>query len=184
MEENVKYEQYEKHYSEESFWEKVKKFAGKAGAKVMILVNDSDKKYVNGSIGVVTNLFDDKIEIKLQNDRIVYVKEATWEKIGYKYNKEKRKLESVIVAQYKQFPLILAWAITIHKSQGQTFSNLLVELGNGIFENGQLYVALSRIKSISGLYLSRNIKFSDIKTDKFICDFDTMLMEHKIKVKG
>ncbi len=154
----------------------------KVGAKVMILVNDINKKYVNGSIGIVTNLFDDKIEIKLQNNRVVYVEKAVWEKIGYKYNKEKKKLESVVVAQYKQFPLMLSWAMTIHKSQGQTFSNLFVELGNGIFENGQLYVALSRIKSINGLYLSRKINFSDIKTDKFICDFDTILMEHKIKV--
>jgi len=154
----------------------------KVGAKVMILVNDNNKKYVNGSIGIVTNLFDDKIEIQLQSNKVVYVEQAVWEKIGYRYNKEKKKLESVVVAQYKQFPLMLAWAMTIHKSQGQTFSNLFVELGNGIFENGQLYVALSRIKSINGLYLSRNIKFSDIKTDKFICDFDTMLMEKKIKV--
>ena len=154
----------------------------KTGAKVMILVNDVNKKYVNGSIGIVTNLFDDKIEIQLQNNKVVYVEKAVWEKIGYKYNKEKRKLESVVIAQYQQFPLMLAWAMTIHKSQGQTFSNLFVELGNGIFENGQLYVALSRIKTINGLYLSREIKFSDIKTDKFICNFDKILMEHKIKV--
>ncbi|MCR4662975.1 MAG: Flp pilus assembly complex ATPase component TadA [Endomicrobiaceae bacterium] len=154
----------------------------KVGAKVMILVNDSNKKYVNGSIGVVTNLFDDKIGIKLKNDRVVYVEKAVWEKIGYKYNKGNRKLESKVVAQYTQFPLMLAWAMTIHKSQGQTFSNLLVNLGKGIFENGQLYVALSRIKTINGLYLSRKIDVSDIKTDEFICNFDKMLMEHKIKV--
>ena len=80
-----------------------------------------------------------------------------------------------------QYPLMLAWAMTIHKSQGQTFSNLFIDLGNGIFENGQLYVALSRIKTIDGLYLSRKIKLSDIKTDSFICKFDDSLMEHTIK---
>ena len=72
--------------------------------------------------------------------------------------------------------------MTIHKSQGQTFSNMLVDLGNGIFENGQLYVALSRIKTINGLYLNRKIQLSDIKADKFICDFDKILMKNKIKV--
>jgi len=155
----------------------------KEGAKVMILKNGKDNKYVNGSIGIVSGLYDDKIDVTLQNNKIVSVEKEVWEKIGYKYNKSTRKIESITVAQYKQFPLMLAWAMTIHKSQGQTFSNLFVDLGNGIFENGQLYVALSRIKNIDGLYLSRKIKLSDIKTDKFICNLDKDFMENKIKIK-
>jgi len=154
----------------------------KEGAKVMILKNGKDNKYVNGSVGIVSGLCDDKIQVTLQNNKVVSVEKEVWEKIGYKYNNKTKKLESVTIAQYKQFPLMLAWAMTIHKSQGQTFSNLFVDLGNGIFENGQLYVALSRIKTIDGLYLSRKIKLSDIKTDSFICEFDMNLMKNKIKI--
>ena len=151
----------------------------KEGAKVMILKNGKNNSYFNGSVGIVSGLFDNKIQVTLQNNKTVFVEKETWEKLGYQYNSQTKKLESITVAQYMQYPLMLAWAMTIHKSQGQTFSNLFIDLGNGIFENGQLYVALSRIKTIDGLYLSRKIKPSDIKTDNFICEFDIKLMEHK-----
>ena len=155
----------------------------KEGAKVMILKNGQNNSYFNGSIGIVSKLQNDKIEVTLQNNKTVFVRQEKWEKIGYKYNDKTKKLESVTVAVYTQFPLMLAWAMTIHKSQGQTFSDLFIDLGNGIFENGQLYVALSRIKTIAGLYLSRKINFSDIKTDNFICEFDDKLMKHKTDTK-
>lgn len=142
----------------------------KKGAQVMLLKNDKEKRWVNGTIGYIENL--SSIEVKINIDGFVYsVPRETWNKIRYYYNQETRKIEEEIVSSFTQFPLRLAWAITIHKSQGQTFGSLVLDMGDGAFAHGQTYVALSRCRSLEGLYLKRKILSEDIMVDPSVISF-------------
>ena len=95
----------------------------------------------------------------------VDVEPAVWERFRYAYDPGSRKLTREIVAEFTQFPLRLAWAVTIHKSQGKTYDRAVIDLGSGAFAPGQTYVALSRLTSLDGLYLSRPLRPSDILVD-------------------
>jgi hypothetical protein len=104
---------------------------------------------------------------------------STWEKVRYEIeeyfdedtNKVKETLIAVPVAEFKQFPLRLAWGVTIHKSQGQTYDEVMIDMGAGAFAPGQTYVALSRVRSLDGLYLSRAIRLTDVKIDQRVLAF-------------
>ena len=93
------------------------------------------------------------------------VEPAVWERFRYAYDPGSKKLTREIVAEFTQFPLRLAWAVTIHKSQGKTYDRAVIDLGSGAFAPGQTYVALSRLTSLDGLYLSRPLRPSDIRVD-------------------
>lgn len=142
----------------------------KKGAQVMLLKNDKDKRWVNGSIGFIDSL--SPTEVKVNIDGIVYcVPQETWSKIRYSYNQAEKKIEEEVVSSFTQFPLRLAWAITIHKSQGQTYSRVVVDLDQGAFAHGQTYVALSRCTSLDGLFLSREVMREDIIVDPPVINF-------------
>lgn len=150
----------------------------KNGAQVMLLKNDKEKRWVNGSIGVVSSLTEN--EIKVNIDGFSYsIPQESWNKIRYTYNQSTRKIEEEVVSSFTQFPLRLAWAITIHKSQGHTYGNIAVDMGDGAFTHGQTYVALSRCKSLEGLYLKRAIEREDIIVDQSIVNFmnNAIIME-------
>ena len=102
---------------------------------------------------------------------ICEVPRVKWQKIEYSYNEEEDKVEENIVGAFAQYPLKLAWAITIHKSQGQTFDKIIVDLGYGAFTHGQVYVALSRCTSLEGITLKRPLVERDIIFDKRVHDF-------------
>ena len=120
----------------------------KKGAQVMFLRNDKQKRWVNGTIGYIESLGADIIKVNI--DGIVFpVQKETWNKIRYQYNQAERTVEEETVSSFTQFPLRLAWAITIHKSQGQTYKSVLVDMQGGAFAHGQTYVALSRCKSLT-----------------------------------
>jgi ATP-dependent exoDNAse (exonuclease V) alpha subunit len=137
----------------------------KVGAQVMLIKNDnkSPKRWVNGSIGIVTELSNDSIHVKIKN-KIHKINQDTWEKFDYLI--KNNKVTHEVVATFTQYPIKLAWAVTIHKSQGQTFEKAIIDLDTGSFAYGQTYVALSRVTSLDGLFLTREIKFADIIFDK------------------
>lgn len=143
----------------------------KEGAQVMLLKNDPEKRWVNGTVGVVESLSKDEIKVKI-NDKITYsIPKATWSKIRYFYNAETRKIEEEVLSSFTQFPLRLAWAFTIHKSQGKTYNSVVLNMGGGAFAHGQTYVALSRCTSLNGLYLTQPIERNDIILDPLVVTF-------------
>jgi len=142
----------------------------KVGAQIMMLKNDQDRRWVNGTIGRIFSL--NKEDIKVFIDGKTYtVKPESWNKINYVLNEKTGVVEEQVIASFTQYPLRLAWAITIHKSQGQTYEKIYLDLGRGAFAHGQTYVALSRAVSLEGLFLARPIRTSDIILDPQIVNF-------------
>ena len=129
----------------------------KEGARVMFCRNDRNHRWVNGTVGTVDNLTDRSIRVRLDNGDICDVEPVTWENVAYTYNAETMSLHKEVIGTYTQYPLKLAWAITIHKSQGMTFDRMNVDFSKGTFMPGQLYVALSRVTSMDGLGVSSRI---------------------------
>ena len=133
----------------------------KVGAQVMFCRNISHN-CINGTIAKVSNLSEDTITVKLENGAEVNVAQTVWESLERVYNRETKKMESQVVGTFTQYPLKLAWAITIHKSQGMTFDRMHFDLTRGTFAPGQAYVAISRMRSLEGLTLSRPLLPSHI----------------------
>jgi len=127
-------------------------------------------RWVNGTIGTVVRILGDKVRVEIDGEE-VDVEPAVWERFRYSYEPSTKKLTRDVVAEFTQFPLRLAWAVTIHKSQGKTYDRAIIDLGSGAFAPGQTYVALSRLTSLDGLYLSRPLRPSDIKVDEDVRRF-------------
>jgi len=142
----------------------------KPGAQVMFMRNDPERRWVNGDIGVVEACSKTFVQVRLR-DTVYDVKPVKWERIRYTFNAENNRAVPQAAGEFKQYPLRLAWAITIHKSQGQTLKHVLVDLGKTAFAHGQVYVALSRCESLEGLWMRRPIRGSDVLFDERIQNF-------------
>jgi ATP-dependent exoDNAse (exonuclease V) alpha subunit len=144
----------------------------KPGAQIMMLRNDNHKprRWANGTLGVITKLDSDSVRVNIDGVEHGVGKE-TWNKYRYYYDPEEKKLDKESVSSFKQFPIRLAWAITIHKSQGATYQSIAIDLSEGAFAHGQTYVALSRCKSLDGLYLRAPIRKEDVIVDPEIIEF-------------
>ena len=144
------------------------------GAQVMFVKNDLEKQFVNGTIGKVIQLGSEKITVLVEEEngkkRKINVAPAEWEIIRYK-SEPSGEIGTETVGSFRQYPLKLAWAITIHKSQGKTFDRILIDLGSGAFEHGQLYVALSRCRTLEGIVLRQPIRHQDVITDEQVVEF-------------
>ena len=141
----------------------------KVGARVMFLRNDPDGRWVNGTLGTVSRIAG-TVWVEVGNEEFE-VDPAVWERFQYRYDPETKKLEKDVVAEFEQFPLRLAWAVTVHKSQGHSYDEAIVDLGRRAFTAGQTYVALSRIRSIDGLYLTRALQPADVIVDRDVARF-------------
>lgn len=153
----------------------------KEDAQVMFVKNDLEGQYVNGTIGKVVSLDDDNIVVAINDKgeiKNIDVEKSEWEMLKYELDSDdKDKFTTKVVGTFKQFPLKLAWAITIHKSQGKTFDNIIIDLGKGAFDYGQTYVALSRCRTLEGITLKRKIEPRDIIVDQNIVEY----YEYKIR---
>ena len=149
----------------------------KVGAQVMLVNNDSLKRWVNGSTGKITDILwseeleQDVVLVQLQSGKTVEVTPYTWETNQYFFDEKEDEIQSETIGSFTQYPLKLAWAITIHKSQGKTFENLVLDIGRGTFAHGQIYVALSRCTSLEGITLRQTLQsqhiWSDLKIQQY-----------------
>jgi ATP-dependent exoDNAse (exonuclease V) alpha subunit len=136
----------------------------KVGAKVIMLRNDADRRWVNGTIARITRLQDDSVYVDIAG-REYEVEQASWEQRRYAYDSAAEKVVETVAGTFKQLPVRLAWALTIHKSQGLTLDKVYIDLGRGTFAHGQAYVALSRCRTMAGLSLARQLRPQDILFD-------------------
>lgn len=146
------------------------------GAQVMLLRNDSGKRWVNGTIGHVSALSKSSITVSVDGKNYTLARER-WERIQYQLNPETEKIERETIGTFEQYPIKLAWAITIHKSQGQTLTDVIIDMENGAFVHGQLYVALSRCTSLAGIKLRNSIQRTDIIFDPRVLEFRAKFRE-------
>lgn len=156
----------------------------KTGAQIVMLKNDRDSRWVNGSVGKIEALFDDHIDVRVNG--IVYsLERETWDEVAYTYDLETQKLEMEVVSSFTQYPIRLAWAMTVHKSQGQTYASVELDLTTATFAAGQLYVALSRCTSLEGLYLRMPVKQAHIivepKVTAFMQKRETITIDQEVE---
>lgn len=164
----------------------------KKGAQVMLLNNDSYFRWVNGSIGKIVDIIKQKddadvIVVELITGEFVDVLTYRWELFNYYFDKNKNTIESKVVGSFTQYPMKLAWAVTIHKSQGKTFDKVVIDIGRGTFASGQVYVALSRCTRLDGIVLKKALEkkhiFMDWRVVKFLTQFQYRLSENRCPVE-
>ena len=147
----------------------------KVGAQVMLTNNDKLGRWINGTVGIIDNIKKTKIGnnifVKLESGKIFDIESNKWEMYKFSFDRLSQKITSEVAGSFTQYPLMLSWAVTIHKSQGKTFNKVIVDMGTGAFAHGQTYVALSRCTTLSGLVLRVPIEKRHILLDYRVVTF-------------
>lgn len=159
----------------------------KKRAQVMLINNDRQGRWINGTVGTVAKLEEEGIRVKLDDGELVEVKPFGWSLFKMVFNPQTKMIEKQEVGVFEQLPVRLAWAITIHKSQGKTFDRVMIDVGRGTFAHGQMYVALSRCRSLEGMILKQMMKKSHVILDwrvvKFLTGWQYQLSEERLPVE-
>lgn len=148
----------------------------KQGARVMFVKNDSDGRWVNGTLGTVTELGSATVKVRIDDGEELSVGPTLWTLYRSAYDERAKRLDQEMIGTFSQIPLRHAWAVTIHKSQGKTFDKVVVDLGNGAFAAGQVYVALSRCRTLQGIVLAKPVQRHHLMLDERVVEFMQELM--------
>lgn len=141
------------------------------GAQVVLIKNSPTGKYVNGTIARISKLDVNFLEIEREDGKRIEIEKEIWENNSYTWDRETNRISTVTLGTFTQYPIKLAWAITIHKSQGLTFDKVIIDFGRGAFAHGQVYVALSRCRTLEGITLTQAIRSTDVLVDERVIDF-------------
>lgn len=143
----------------------------KPAAQVMFVRNDAERRWVNGTIGIVESISPKSVKVRLESGELHEVEPVEWQNIRYAWDNREKRIVEEILGTFEQLPLMPAWAVTIHKAQGLTLERVVIDLGRGSFAEGQTYVALSRCQTIEGLSLARPVQARDVRTSAAARDF-------------